>query len=985
MVDATRQETEVRLRARLNRASLLGNHYKKNLRNIEEYLPRLLQRLDESGELSLVNFDAVSSFCFEEMDLIRYRAADRAEAFDLLGCYYSLLLVTMNMNLMDTLEADVKRRPNRTAAYRAMLLESEARFTRLCSSLIRIFLEMLAETEPNLPEFVICHVGARRDQDDIDVGIVHREGGDLKALSRIIGRLNREMYRRATPMHFYLSEHSGVKWFSASIDDYEKLMDVDIKNFVVISQLFGSVPITGSISLFEAFQERVVMRYAYRLGKDNRYYTGFVRGVVEEIRALIAHRPRPGEIVPKADGLRMAKMIVSALRATQGVIGGHFWKAFDAVVRTDKQFPAEYHFLQEAIAFMESTRFLYQLTLVQEEGIRYTDISCRRALERVVHLMGYGRRGGGRGTTEFLRDYYRYSRRLKQVATVFKEELKKYVDFIRVFKRRMDRDAVEVEWGLPGQSAADVIEIVERSTPAVPWTEFIGFLEEEEGYCRLLFEAMDRLYDMPRPDVLRRYFRSMGADVESLVRFFLLFLQGPWRRDMGQLETCWSAIFLEHFTTTPAHGQKLIELLYKDQALCRKFIQAISASFAVELVVAVLKGERTVGDQLLGQVLVYLFLYHYRNPLLARKMDRLISRGVIADAEAADVVRLGVLSKRALTSLYGRRDVEVRYQKLADYHDLESLRFFLRGIREGRFPRTDYLDRYVRRLVRFALQEAGLQEVLWDRQGVALYATGGSARGEACTNDYDMFVVFDSGRIDPARLNRAVSRIHGELARLGTMPHHQIGGQLMGFAFSLAALGRYLDERMPVDFVERCQLLGARLIFGGSELHARFEADIIRRRIFSEKKTLMADIVRESRDIAGSRRETSEVRLKQGPGGLFDMTLLLSFLRVAWEIYAPGDARALQILTRRDPAHAAEYRELARARKDLTDISGILKLTMNAESISEEMDLRYAALLLGYETPARLRQSVLYRMMRVREISGQLMGGEWRGTGLASP
>ncbi len=982
MVDGTRQETEERLRARLNRAALLGNHYKKNLRNIEEYLPRLLHRLDASGELSLVNFDAVSPFCFEEMDLIRHRATDRAEAFDLLGCYYSLLLVTMNMNLMDMLEADVARRSHRTSAYRAMLLEAESRFTRLCSSLIRVFLEMLAETEQNLPEFVICHVGARRDQDDIDVGIVHREGGDLKALSRIIGRLNREMYRRATPMHFYLSEHSGAKWFSASIDDYEKLMEADIKNFVIISQLFGSVPITGSISLFEAFQERVVMRYAYRLGKDNRYYTGFVRGVVEEIRALIAHRPQPGKIVPKADGLRMAKMIVSALRATLGIIGGHFWKAFDTVVRTDTRFPGEYHFLQEAIAFMESTRFLYQLTLVQEEGIRYTDPFCRPALERVAYLMGYGRNGSGRGVTEFLRDYYGYARRLKEVATVFKEELKKYVDFIRVFKRRMDRDAVEVEWGLPGQSAADVIEIVERSTPAVSWTEFVGFLEEEEHYCRLLFEAMDRLYEVPRPEILRRYFRSMGGDVESLVRFFLLFLEGPWRREMAQLETCWSAIFREHFAGAPAHGEKLIELLSQEQALCRRFLKAITAPFAVDLIETILKSGQTVGDQRIGQVLAYLFLYHYRNPLLLRKIGRLVSRGLISDAEAADVVRLGVLSKRALTSLYGHRDVHVRYQKLADYHDLESLRFFLRGIREGNFPRTDYLDRYVRRLVRFALQEVGLHEVLWDRQGVALYATGGSARGEACTNDYDMFVIFDPKRVDPLRLNRAVCRIHSELARLGTMPHHQIGGQLAGFAFSLEALGQYLDEKTPVDFVERCQLLGACPVFGGSDLQARFESDIIRQRIFAEKTTLIGDIIHEFRDIAAYREETEEVRLKQGPGGLFDMTLLFNLLRAAWEIFEPGDARMLQILARKDPARASDFKILARARKYLTDVSGILKLTINAESISDATDLRYTAILLGFQSPDLLREAVLDQMMRVREISERLIGDfERRGWG----
>ncbi|MDX1765002.1 MAG: hypothetical protein R3231_11840, partial [bacterium] len=79
------QETKSHLWSRIERARLLGNHYRKNIRNIEKSLTLLLERLEESGTLSLFDFEEISPFCYEEMELICRLSQGSEETFDLLG------------------------------------------------------------------------------------------------------------------------------------------------------------------------------------------------------------------------------------------------------------------------------------------------------------------------------------------------------------------------------------------------------------------------------------------------------------------------------------------------------------------------------------------------------------------------------------------------------------------------------------------------------------------------------------------------------------------------------------------------------------------------------------------------------------------------------------------------------------------------------------------------------------------------------------
>ena len=967
------KETESYLWSRIEQVRLLGNHYRKNVRNIEKSLPLLLQRLEESGTLSIFDFEEISPFCYEEMELIRHLSQGPGETFDLLGCYYSLQLITVNLHLIEFLEQGRHAFESRTAFYKAMLLQAEGEFARLYSALVQIFLEIFSKDEEELPDYVVCHVGARRDQDDIDVGIIHVPGGDLAAMNRVVGRLNREMYRRATQMHFYLSEQSGSKWFSATIDDYERLMDVDLKNLVIITQLFGAVPIMGSMAIFEEFQKRVVMRYTYREGGDNRYYEGFMRGVVDEIRSLVLHRSGVGEIVPKVDGIRLAKLIISARRAALGIVGGKFWRAFESVKARDRHLEREYQYLEEAIAFLESVRFLYQLIFVQEEGILFSDPNCRAALDRVALLMGYNGEGYDRPSTGLLRDYFRYSRGVKKVSLVFKEEFKTYVAFIRIFRGLANLGTLQDLQQGTVNMATDYMDVMERFHHSLPWGEFISFLEEEEDHRQRFCHDMFLLDDVEMKRTLERYARSMVEEGEPLIRFLVCMLRGSGRERPTRLADTLIEVFWQTFRRSALQQENIFRLLIDDDALCRELVRTTSAEFVGHLLREVHQGKGPFRVRLRQRLFSYGFIYHYRSSLVVRQLERVLGRGLVRESEMTDTARLRALSKNTLRELRAQPDSRARFQALADFFDLESLSFALRSIRTGRFGQADYMDRYMRRLIQFALQEGGLPALAMKPEGLGFYTTGGNARGDSCENDYDMFVLYDGDRVDDRRLNRVVGRVHRELARLGTMPHHRLGERLGSFSVSLDALADYLERGHPDDFIEGSELVGSRLVFGGRLLHQSFRKRIIENRIFREKAAFVRALVVEFHDLHPGPPDSRVVDLKEHRGGLFDITMLVSMLKTVYEIYEPSDMVTAQTLTERNPEYRDDYKTLFKARRFLTEVRGLFRLAGCTDAVDPSGDIFYPALLKGFADPGQLVARLTGVMQKVVEISHRLI------------
>ncbi|MDX1763941.1 MAG: DUF294 nucleotidyltransferase-like domain-containing protein, partial [bacterium] len=503
--------------------------------------------------------------------------------------------------------------------------------------------------------------------------------------------------------------------------------------------------------------------------------------------------------------------------------------------------------------------------------------------------------------------------------------------------------------------------------------EFISFLEEEEEHRERFCHDMFVLDDVEMRRTLERYARSMVEEGEPLIRFLVCILRGKVGQRATRLEEALIEVFWQTFRRSSIQQENIFGLLVEDDALCRDLVRSTSADFVADLLREVHQGKSPYRIRLRQRLFSYGFIYHYRSSLLKRQIERLLRRGLLRESETIDIARLRARSKNTLRELGAQPDYSAKFQALADFFDLETLSFALRSIRTGRFGRADYMDRYMRRLIQLALKEGGLGPLAMKPEGLAFYTTGGNARGDSCENDYDMFVLYDDDGMDEGRLNRAVGRVHRELARLGTMPHHRLGERLGSFAASLGALEDYLDQGYPDDFIERSELIGSRLVFGGRSMHQSFRERVIHQRIFREKAVFVRALIAEFRDLHPEHHDATAFDLKQHRGGLFDITMLVSMLKAMNEIYEPSDMVTAQILTARDGKRADDYKTLFQARRYLTEVRGLFRLTGHTDLVDPSAGIFYPALLKGSSEPSLLAARVTGVMQRVVEISHRLI------------
>ncbi|HSG29296.1 MAG TPA: hypothetical protein VLA34_12515, partial [Candidatus Krumholzibacterium sp.] len=202
----------------------LGNYNYKYLHIISTNIDRLTSALEREGLRDRVHLWGYSSHIDDEMQTVRAVASDRKEALDFLGCYYALQFLHMNLRMVDKVKLDLPTSDKRDLTSRRLMISAGLMFRQLTRSYMQQLLDIfLADTF--YPEFVMLGVGTRSDQDDIDIGIVHRGAEDPANLNRAMGQLSSQMFKTATRLHFHLSEHVGDNSMTATIKEYEEVLD----------------------------------------------------------------------------------------------------------------------------------------------------------------------------------------------------------------------------------------------------------------------------------------------------------------------------------------------------------------------------------------------------------------------------------------------------------------------------------------------------------------------------------------------------------------------------------------------------------------------------------------------------------------------------------------------------------------------------------------------------------------------------------------
>jgi UTP:GlnB (protein PII) uridylyltransferase len=294
-------------------------------------------------------------------------------------------------------------------------------------------------------------------------------------------------------------------------------------------------------------------------------------------------------------------------------------------------------------------------------------------------------------------------------------------------------------------------------------------------------------------------------------------------------------------------------------------------------------------------------------------------------------------------------------QRLGDFYDLEFCRLSLmtlsavEPLRVGReFRRSS--DRYVAALFEACVQEIVEAEGLAsapDPAGFALFATGGNAREDPFDVDYDLFAVLS--RPDPRKkrfFNRVLARLTRALLERGIMPQNRFGERVSAHLCTCGELAELLSAAPPDGFIEKTELLGARRVVGDPEVDQILNREVVEPFVFEDPSyplDLLAELC--SRRLAGAG---DEMEIKETPGGLRDVAILLAILKARVRLRWP-DGPALYARLRLElPELGAALDDVEKTATFLRRLRDVYRLTVVGEDHLASRYFGILALFMGY-------------------------------------
>jgi hypothetical protein len=926
-----------------------GNHTRRHFALLERHLPALLERAESlaSGTITLAAFPTDAH---TEMSRLRASSATREEALRLVGTYYAYHFVHMNQRRIRVLEETLRSGVKAPEAYRQLMGTLQAHSHALA---VGILSELVAIEGAAQEEFVLCNVGAIWDHEDLDVWAIADRPEAVPRLSILCGRVARESLRWAQRVQFYLSEYLPRNSFAGTLDEYRAVLDGDLRNFVVVTQVLQATRLAGAEPLYRSLARELRDRYLAS-EPPSPYHEGFLRGALSEVQSL-AHLPeRVGLIDPKAEIYRLIRILLGCEAAKLGIAVASPWDVLDQAASADSLRAVDYEALGRAFDFAEVLRYLFGLFYAQEVPVHLDDPRAHAALERVAAVMGYGREDGD-SARALLRDYHAHRSAVRAVAHTLAQDLFRHVQGLSVFYRMLHRHTRAAPFdALGGNLARILLRYVETHRQRVFWEDIVEMCKEKPEVLSRWVQDLARLRGRQLRWTVGRYARLMQEDVAHFYEFLLLLESGPLTH------SALADMLVDEAIALYAEDEELLsrfaDLFHAFPELVARFVEreepAVTARF-ISLFRARWDGRRyrKAGIRLLSLLSLYHFSSHYSK----RHSAPVLARYPAAITYLDDFDELARLASTAMAEAKEQHAPATRKQRLGDFYDLEFCRLSLMTL-SGVDPRKVGVEfrrsseRYVAALFDCCTEEVAQllrREAPSDRAGFALFATGGSAREDPYDVDYDMFALLTSPEPSTRRFyNRVLARFTRALTERGIVPHNRLTDRFGAYVASPEELVAFFQRGVPDAFIEKTELLSSRRVAGDSTVDAVLTETVVEPFVFRDP-SYPFELVEELR-LRRAHRYGDEMEIKETPGGLRDIQLLLSILKARLRLREPDGTGLFGHLRVALPELAATLSELEETVAFLKQMRDVYRLTVVCE---DRLDPRYfgiIALFMGY-------------------------------------
>ncbi len=948
----------------LKRSQGLGNHHQKFVLLIEKNYDGLIRRIEAAQMNERIHLLVAAHDYGEEMAIISQLGKTTQEKLKDLACYFAFQFLQMNLSALDALLLEAITVERKYQIYQNFMLRVGHDFRRLTSAYMKYVL-LTSCPDLDFDSFCFLGVGTRSDQDDIDIGVVDRGPQNRELLNKAMGRLSSEMLKNAISPHFHLSEHVGsMESYSASLGEYTELLENEIRDFVIITEMLGAARVLGSRKLYFDFRRCVTARYYFNNNdKTIKYHEGYLRGIIGETRSFMFRDPSKSMISPKADGLRMIKGVLYAAKTIFNLRQINAWTIIDELAKRDKKRRSLYQKLRVQLTFLEIFRYLYQLLIAQEEDIFVDSRGTRSNLAEVAKVMGYRSFGTASAVDFMLIDYYRNIQQAKETIKHLLPHAVKHLESITMFGKVLrHKKATQKGQKRIGNTALRFYNEIKFFRGTKFWDDVIIVFQQKDG--RVFKRLINDLCALPpkrRETVMNGIVEWGWNSFHAMFSFILLLDRYKTSFPDAYLYRDFNRIFFSLVRGTREDSQRLSILFQNFPQLVNDYLHLLTDDQQRKLFDWL---NRDVWDRELFPArnrLQFLLNLHYST---SKYFSRVMNRVLAEHPEYLNVLdkyqHLVLIGKGSLAEVERSIGLGNKLKKLEDYFNFEFFRIGLSTL--SRSPAktvamefTAFIDKYIQLL--FDTCKRNIDEhtaaLSKTRDMFGIFITGGQGQMLAFDDDFDLIILLDSN--DKAILeycSTIIRKMHKELVKCGIMPHYRFADYTGSFITTFDQLKELLMHHNRERIIDKSQLLNARMLIGSSILHKNFDSEILTPFIFTQSKAFVTDILMEikERRRTFSSANNVTINIKEDPGGLRDLEMFFLTYRAMFGLRQHSNFELLRTLTQRSGSLVAEYKRLSRAYEFLRTIRNLNRLTLGATDYLDPQYVHNLAELLNYRT-----------------------------------
>jgi hypothetical protein len=924
------------------RVSALGNHYEKFIIIIKRFKDPLIQALKQSGKLMQIHLIRSSFSAAEEMKIISKLSDDKKTKVEFLSCYYALQFLHMNLRNLDILQLGIASDEIHTEIYHRFMMQIGKDFRELTSAYLQNLLDIYMPPGDK-PDFFVCSVGTRADQDDIDLGIITEDNEDVTELNKAFQRITQDMLVYATPLHLYLSEHVGEQLYTTTISEYTELLEKQIHDVVIISELLNARLIAGDEDLFEKFKKKVVSRYYFSdIRKNVRFHEGFLRGILGEVRALLITPLKTDAISPKDDAIRMLKSVLYAKKSIYGLEQVNAWDVIEALIDKEPHLRSEYQLLFKATSFLEIFKFLLHMYVVQEETIRLSEVDNRQ-FSLIAAKMGYEPIGAVSSWDQLLIDYYRYVREVRKLCDFLIDDIKNHLSSISLSMKLLKSSRITAKnGGYSGILAVDFIKTAEFFTGTKFWEDVLQLLRDDERLIEIFIEGFERLNKEETEELIQQYIEWTHYSVITVIRLISILGKKQETTLGDTIYIRMNNAFLQFIEKTPYITERICRVFSHYPQYIHEYLQYLPDSSCKYL------------DNILSRPVVMDELTEYQNQLnelckihkfssryFHRFFHRVISNHPEYLRSLTNVSQLFKIASGLLAMVDVYPDHTRKKEVLGDYYDLEFLRVGIGTIRgvdlnitNKEF--TEFCDNYMRKLFDICTEEVEPDATSGtpSTDSFAILAAGGHARSQAYDDDYDLIAVVDTDNEDVIRhATKVITKMNREILKRGVLPHYRLGEILEGFVTPISKIVDYLSSGDEESFIDLSQLLGARMIVGSDVMKSVLKRKILDRFVFEQRSFYIQKMIMEMQNrhaLIGDCR-SGTCNIKETKGGLRDIEAVALMLKAYLKLNKPLTSNFFHMVKAKFPDISQDLDNLSAAVYMLRTIRNLYRITIAAE------------------------------------------------------